>query len=331
MKSILFLDQNSPFAYDHETLAHQTLGGTEGSVVRIAEKLGERFNVTVAQGKKRTHTASQHVQYVPYSPYLLNVPWHAIIVLRILESAFMVRGALPHVPIWLWIHDLVDIRFLSYIYRLKKNNIGVIAVSDFHKQQLEEMLTIDPYIPAFPDHVRIYNPIDDALVPDQTPVNRRKLFFASSSYKGLYDTLKTFKLLKQKQEDFELFLSNPAYHTTEFDPQEGVINLGPLSHHENIAHMRSSLALFHLNHVVPETFGLVLAEANAVGTPALTHPLGAAPEVLHNKEQLINTYDREDVVRRILSWRFEKRPQVSLPDQFRLSAVIKDWESILPV
>lgn len=329
MKSILFLDKNSSFAYDKEALDNSTLGGTEATVVRIAEKLGEHYNIVVAVGNKITHTVNKGVQYIPFSPYLLNIPWHAVIVLRVPEVAFILRGANSSVPIWLWIHDLMDVRFLAHVDRLRKNNIGVVAVSDFLQKELHNLTVIDPYLPGLPKNVRIYNPVDDAIVPDTTPVDKTKLLFASSSYKGLFDTLRIFKQLRQRQGDFELIITNPGYHPTELPHQEGVTYLGPLTHQKNLQQMRESLALFQMNHVVPETFGLVLAESNAVGTPVLTHPLGAAPEVLQNKDQLINTYDRAAVIDRILQWRFQGRPQVQLPEKFRLSEVIKDWESIL--
>lgn len=329
MKSVLFLDQGSSYAYDLETLGKSSLGGTEATVVRIAEKLGESFNIVVAQGHKVAHTSSERVQYVPFSPYLLNMPWHVVIVLRLAEVAFIVRGSNASVPIWLWIHDLIDFRFLNYVNRLRKNNIGIIAVSDFHHKQLYDLALVDPYLPELPKNIRIYNPIDDKVIPDATFVDIKKLLYASSSYKGLFDTLKTFNLLKKKQGDFELIITNPGYYLTELPHQEGVRYLGALPHEKNLQHIRESLALFQMNHVVPETFGLILAESNAVGTPALTHPFGAAPEVLQNKDQLINTHDREAVINRILQWRFKERPKVELLKKFRLSEVIKEWESLL--
>jgi glycosyltransferase involved in cell wall biosynthesis len=330
VQSILIYDLNTPFPYDHETLEKGTLGGTEATVVRVAEKLAETFHVVVIQGKKTTHTTSPAgVQYVPYAPFYLNMPWHAVIVVRIVETAITVRSINPTVPIWLWAHDLLDIRFLPYIHTFRKKNIGMIFVSDFLMQQLKSIAQVDPFLPGLPEVVRIYNPIDDALVEDDTPVDSTKLLFASSFQKGLYDTIRCFTRLREIHCDFKLFVTNPGYNKDETLPVEGVTLLGPLSHHENIQHMRSSLALFQLNHVHPETFGLVLAEANAVGTPILTHPLGAATEVLENKVQLINTFDKPAVIERILEWRFKERPKVHLPNKFRLSEVIKDWLTLL--
>jgi len=80
-----------------------------------------------------------------------------------------------------------------------------------------------------------------------------------------------------------------------------------------------------MNRVFAETFGLVLAESNAVGTPVLTHPLGAAPEVLGTAEQLIDTTDVEAVIQRIMAWRDGQRPVVKANPAFYLSNVANEW------
>lgn len=328
---ILFYDPCSPKGYDHKSLQNESLGGTEGTVIRIAEKLAEKHTVVVAERMKTTFTTSKNVQYIPFSPFLLNMSWHAVIVLRNLDTVLQVRDALPNTPVWLWAHDLVDTRFLPYIYNLKKKNIGIIAVSKFLKKQLGDLRLMDPLIPELPLIKIIYNPIDDNLNPDSTPVNKDKLLFPSSSYKGLDNTIRVFKMLREKHPDFELVVTNPSYHKTKMALSDGVHYLGSQTHARNIQEMRSSLAVFQMNHEVPETFGLVFAEANAVGTPCLAHPFGAAPEVLTNPDQLVNTYDREAVIQKTLDWRFKERPKVDIPDKFRLSTVIQEWENLLQI
>lgn len=326
---ILFYDPSSPRGYDHESLQNESLGGTEGTVIRIAEKLGEKYPVVVAGRTKTTATTSRHVQYLPFSPALIHMPWHAIIVLRNLDSCLLIRKSFPDTPVFLWAHDLVDRRFLPYIHKMKKKKIGVIVVSEWHKQQLEDLRLIDPLIPEFPEIKVIYNAVDDNLKPDSTSVNPAKLLFPSSSYKGLENTIHVFKKLKAIQPDFELIITNPSYHETKVPVNDGVYYIGAQTHAKNIQEMRSSLAVFQMNYEVPETFGLVFAEANAVGTPCLAHPFGSASEVLTNHAQLINTYDSKAAIQRILDWRFNERPKVDIPDKFRLSNVIKGWEELL--
>jgi glycosyltransferase involved in cell wall biosynthesis len=325
---ILFYDENSPFSYDHESLLQKGLGGVEGSVIRIAEKLGETKPVVVAIKKRSTVSSSKNVHYMPITSFLLTLDWHAIVVLRSLGAALRIRAVNPKVPIWLWLHDFIKIDHFLHLQEMVEGNIGAIVISDFQAKLLSDLFLLDPYFKA-PPYQRIYNPIDDDLIPDRTPVDNYKLHFSSSPSKGLKDTLEGFRKLHQIDSNFRLYVTNPGYLRHENPSQEGVI-FSMLNHRDNTQLMRESLALFQLNSVYPETFGLVLAEANAVGTPILTHPLGAAPEILVNKEQLINTRDTEAVIERILKWK-KDRPEVRLDDKFRLSRVIQDWTRVLQI
>lgn len=95
--------------------------------------------------------------------------------------------------------------------------------------------------------------------------------------------------------------------------------------------MRSSLCLFYLNPLFPETFGLALAESNAVGTPVLAHPLGAVPEVILDDRQIINAYHLEKVVERLMLWHKGARPVVKVNENFRIERVIAHWQKLLKI
>jgi glycosyltransferase involved in cell wall biosynthesis len=124
------------------------------------------------------------------------------------------------------------------------------------------------------------------------------------------------------------------------------------------AEVRTALCTFFPNFVIPETFGLVFAESNAVGTPVLTHDCGSAVEVLGDRSQIlpVTVADRAYEVllshvspgwragparvaaslgmfdvyaQRIAAWRDGGRPRVGPDPRFRLAAVADQWRALL--
>jgi glycosyltransferase involved in cell wall biosynthesis len=124
------------------------------------------------------------------------------------------------------------------------------------------------------------------------------------------------------------------------------------------AEVRTALCTFFPNFDIPETFGLVLAESKALGTPVLTHDCGAALEVLGDPAQALPVTAAKrlyelllggcptgwrrgpariadalglfDVyVERIRAWRAGARPVTGPDPRFRLSAVARRWREVL--
>jgi glycosyltransferase involved in cell wall biosynthesis len=92
-----------------------------------------------------------------------------------------------------------------------------------------------------------------------------------------------------------------------------------------LRYVRESLCVFYPQTVHAETFGLVFAEANAVGTPVLAHDFGAAREVLSNPEQLVDGKDPRALIAKLRAWHDGARAQVAARPEFRASAVIAEW------
>jgi glycosyltransferase involved in cell wall biosynthesis len=174
----------------------------------------------------------------------------------------------------------------------------------------------------------LYNPIDDDLKPDTTAWQPEKLLFMSSPQKGLPYTLKHFEQLRQHFPEYQLFVSNPGYNHTTIALPEQVHFLGTLAHHQVIQHLRESFCVFYPQPERLETFGLVYAEANAVGTPVLAHDGGAASEVLSTSQQLVNGHHFSTVLNKIHEWRAQ-RPVVQAQEQFRLAQVTAAWLGLL--
>lgn len=328
-RPIVFIDTVCPRPYDPHTLATEGLGGTEATVVRIAEGLGEKETVWVSQ-HKRTHTTMSKAIYKPLKTEMLQKTFKckAFIILRNPTVAINIKKMHPDTPVFLWLHDIVNNDIIPYINDLSTLHIGVVVVSDYHKGNFIDHARRATWVSKWPKIARIYNPIDDSLMPDNTPIDPTKLVFFSSPHKGLGYTLEAFKGLTSVAPNMKLYVANPGYLEIKTPLPMGVTNLGVLSHKEAINHVRSSLCVFYPNFVFPETFGLVFAEANAVGTPVLTHYLGAAREVLGTAEQVMDVREMPSLVEKVLSWQKE-RPTVEGQTAFRLTNVLKSWNTML--
>lgn len=340
---ILFVDPCCPKPYDPRVLATEPLGGTEGTVVRIAEALGQRCQVYVKQHNRAklwipnaaTYVDNPSTCYLPFGdgyPGDKKSPTH-VIVLRAPMALYQARKQFPHAKLYLWCHDIFSGPMWAEGFQALVDTQTVpIVVSDWHKSQMYDAMRqfrcAHLSIPAR----RIYNPIDDDLSLDATKHDVNKLVFFSSPHKGLDHTLKVFEQFQNFDDlkDVKLYIANPGYfadHTTE---QKNVINLGSLPHSEVITHVRSALCVFHLNNVFPETFGLVHAEGNAVGTPFLSSRLGATHELADHPGELIDVQDPKAVIERIRQWR-GGRPKVRANPAFRLAKIVKEWMELLSV
>lgn len=329
---VLFIDPTCPKPYDPHVLATEPLGGTEATVVRVAEGLAaKQISVTVTQ-HNRTEMWPYDKCLAFYTPFGTSndyKPTH-VIVLRAPGALYQARKQWPNAKLYMWCHDIFGGPGWAQGFQAMVDTQAVpVLVSEWHKAQMYDcmrQLGLNLVIPSR----RIYNPIDDSLVPDDTKYDVNKLVFFSSPHKGLDHTLKIFERFQDFEElkDMKLYIANPGYFADHKTEQKNVVNLGALSHPEVINHVRSALAVFHLNSVFPETFGLVHAEANAVATPFLSSRLGAVNETADHPGELIDVLDPKAVIDRIRDWR-GGRPKVRGNPNFRLSKLVREWVEFL--
>jgi glycosyltransferase involved in cell wall biosynthesis len=240
---------------------------------------------------------------------------------------------------------------------LRELAVGVICVSDTQRHAVEEALRwmgVEDRVSA----CTIYNPVDDGLRPDGSPIDERKLVFLSSPNKGLKFTLDAFRAVRRSLPDMRLIVGNPGYKASAGARIAGVEFLGPQPQQRIHAEVRTALCTFFPNFVIPETFGLVLAESKALGTPVLTHDCGAALEVLGDPAQVLpvtaakRAYERllgacptgwrrgparlaaqlglfDAYIERIRSWRAGARPVTGPDPRFCLSTVAQRWREML--
>lgn len=315
---ILIIDPACNKPYDPAVLASVGLGGTEATVVRIAEALKALGHCVIVAQHNRSSSVSG---YTCLAPGVMSQKWDSIIVLRDASLLRHIRAKQPNVPLYLWCHDLPSPQLGAHGAVIRRTRTRVLGVSMWHRDRLQECL-------PGADVGYVYNPIVVNESPRQPAP--RKLAFTSSPHKGLDLALRIFGKLREVQPDFELHVFNPGYLPNEEQHIEGVVWRGSLPHAEVMEEVAMSLAVFHPNTVFPETMGIVTAEANAVGTPVLCHPLGATPEIVNGSWQLVDCGQTQSVIDTIVLWR-NTLPRTVGKLEFTLPEVMKRWMKILGV
>jgi glycosyltransferase involved in cell wall biosynthesis len=352
MSSTLFFDPACRQPYDTRTLREQAMGGTEASVTRVADAL----DAYVVQ-HNRTEV------YGRYGPPERMRGITSVVINRDSRALPTVRDLYPNARVYLWLHDQVNPGskragwLASTADLLQRLSVTIVCVSDTQRQGVEATLRSMRVGELVRAHT-IYNPIDDTLAPDGSPVDHGKLVFFSSPNKGLKFTLDAFRALRRQMPDLRLLVGNPGYKIRKSAHIAGVEYLGPQPQERIHAQVRTALCTFFPNFVIPETFGLVFAESNAVGTPVLTHDCGAAVEVIGDPHQILpitpaqRTYEAifgrvsprwrsgparvaaslglfDSHVERIRAWRSGARPHTAPDPRFRLTAVAEQWRALL--
>lgn len=347
---ILFIDLTCPVPYNNKSLkGDDIVAGTERSVIQIAEELSKNNEVYVTQHCRIDDEISEnHANYISLNTATCLTGKQqpdVVILLRKYQRLKEFISLYPDAKIFFWMHDLPEIKMRKYISDFIRYNCGVICVSNFHKQITEKTLRgkwyhklLDIlYRPKTLNIHVIYNPIPNDLTSDNTIIDKNKLIFYSSPNKGLNETLLLFNKLIKIQSKFNLYIANPGYIpldrckqlNKELLQNPNIIILGRLNHEEILKHVRQAFCVFYPQQYKAETFGLVYAEANAVGTPVLAHDFGAAKEVLNNDDQLVDVRQPNAVLNRLINWYKNGRPSVHVKNAFYLSNVAKQWKQLL--
>lgn len=331
---IAFIDLSCPQIYDHTALSSQGLGGTEASVVRLATALGARDHKVLVVQHLRTLEKSERGVIYGSMESLMGFRPEVVICLRDVRMLSFMAENFPDAKLFLWLHDLEELgasQLTANIPLLKYTAPRIVGVSRFHKTGIIDCIQVgakgETGLPEY-TVTYIYNPIDDELVADGRAYDKNKILFLSSPHKGLDHVLKLFALVRQKFPRVKLYVANPGYYKDKDRLPEGVVPLGTRPHHEVIDELRTSLCLFYPNpdYFTRETYGLVAAEAQAVGCPPLVHPAGALNEIVTTKECFVDARNPREVLQRFRKWYVEGRPKVSLDLPTRTSQVVLEWE-----
>jgi glycosyltransferase involved in cell wall biosynthesis len=318
------LDPCCAAPYGPASLTDGGLGGTEATVLRVALALRGAFAMRLFQKPRGTAEAVAGLDLAPAGAALRPGAADAFLVINSWKVALRLRRAHPHTPIGLWLHVFPGRHNRAMGPALAGAGIGVTCVSASHARALRGFAGADVQI----GHV--WNPLAPGLVPDATPRDPDLLLFASAPHKGLAEVYARFRTLRARLPSLRLEVADPGYLAWDAGtPPAGVRPLGTLRHADLVARMRRALCLFYPQTRFAETFGLVMAEANAVGTPVLVQAgLGANDEVVADPAQRIDATDDALIAARIAAWR-AGYPSVSGNPGFALDRVAQDWRRLL--
>jgi glycosyltransferase involved in cell wall biosynthesis len=318
MSSILFVDYACLKPYDLNTLKTEPMGGSEATLVRIAEGLlAKGHQVTVIQ-HNRIESSSIYKTIDEY-PASADV----VICMRSPKMTPLLIKSYPNAKHFMWSQDLPFDNLVNDLYLIRNQNFKLIAVSAWHSNQFDHK-TGGHYSPQF-----VHNPIEDTLRGDGRAVDMNKFVFFSSPHKGFNETIRIFEEVHNKWPDAKLYYSNPGYYPDAQASKPYLINMGQMSNTKVLEFIKDAFCVFYPNISYPETFGIIYAEANALGIPVLCHDLGAASEVLSDPEkQMVDCNKTEEIIARIELWRSE-RPSICAREDFRLSNILVKWEEVL--
>lgn len=328
---LLICDMTTPMPYEKQTLEVQGLGGTEASVIRVAEGLGAcGAHVGVIQHNLNMPLMGEHAYYLPLS-MIDEVDCHNFVSLR--GTHFLDK--FPKAKKYSWHEDLPGDVFKTMREAFVKHDVTVIAASDWHKGVLSKEIHFEG-AKDNPPIVRIYNPIEDHLfIPRHTDVkyDRNKLCWVASPHKGLKEGVEIFNKLVEVSgnKDFRLFMFNPGYmlhDMPELYSNRYIVDIGPVPCKELWQHVSESMCLFYPTEF-EETFGNIAAEANAVHTPVLTNKVAALGETVSSERQFVPPRDPDAVIERAIEWWKGDRPKVWGNDDFRMTNVVIEWVKLL--
>ncbi len=322
---VLFLDTTSKRYYDRQVLEKSALGGTESSIIRIAEGLaGFGLKVVIVQSQVGYFPATmgQHAFFMHANDINQMTCKHFIQVRGITNSHFF-----PKAKKYVWLHDEVDDRLKTWNDTVDKYKMHVIGVSRWHLKDIQK------YIHSFRTSF-IYNPVPDEIYasPDlELKYDKNTFMWNFSAHKGLGNGLKVFKRIKERLPEANLIVTHPGYHDldmTRMSMLPGVAVYGPMACKQLWGVVQSSLCVLYPSDY-PETFCLNLAEANALGTPFLGYHRQVLKEVVSTNDQLIEDGNEDALVKRAIEWSTKGRPVVRGVDQYRISRVIFKWLQLL--
>jgi glycosyltransferase involved in cell wall biosynthesis len=327
---LLFFDPVAYRHYDAHTLHTEPLGGTEATVVRIAEHLAARgMRVGIMNPHTQDITIGSNAYHFGVSE-AGKVRTENLVSIRGIKGLDLFPDAKRKFS---WQHDVPDTRLTAMVPKLLEHSAKIICVSNWHKTEAQRLVHSDDFTKV-PQVTRIYNPVDEFIgkVVHNAKITYDKnvLVWAASPHKGLDKALEQFRILRSFLPSLELRVFNPGYLEHNLHREKGVVAMGAVPCRELWQNMSEALCVFYPTNFC-ETFGLIAAEANAVHTPVATMRLAGLTESVQSDNQMVGVNDYPALLKKVDEWYNDsnKRPEVCVQPRFRIESVGDEWIKLL--
>ena len=332
MQTIYFIIN---FVENHKSIIDIGGGASEFLFYLTIKALSQYFNVVVYNRGSTCKIDNIEYRFLPdnMNPDIDNNS--VVVVQRHFDILIDLHKIKPANKYILWSHDYLhdEISNLSGDYNPSEinnyfsihNNIQIVSVSHFHKNNILERL---PNVNVTP----IYNALFPEYFIKQNDINYDKntIIFASNWVKGLDKVLNIGKHYYDRNKEFKLILIKPKYCDWEpelnkypFIEKRGCIK----SKDEYCKLLKSCLCVFSTSY--PETFGCVFAEALHLGVPVIgDNSVKAGFHEIIPQELMCNFNNPNEVIDKIENLRTNK-PNVTLDNKFYDESVINEWVKLL--
>ncbi|MDX1922210.1 MAG: hypothetical protein SFW65_03650 [Alphaproteobacteria bacterium] len=320
---ILFIDCATYKPYSYETPKKEGLGGAEMITIRIAYGLAQRHHEVFIYN--HTDLARAEIEYIYGIGHLgAQTPCpkpDVVIHIRCHTNPSHWKQLFPKARHVIWYHD----RAGAWMNKNDSDMEG-ICVSHSHKINIEQYIpTVEGFIKR-PIHV-IHNPV--VTYPIRQKKIPGRLGFFSAPYKGLERCYELYAKAKRIRPHLTFACSNPGYFANGSLPEDA-FNMGQLNHRETCDEISKCEVLFMPVAIIPDSFGLVAPEANAMGTSVLACEFASVLEVASNCGNTLLPANATD--NQIITALFElldSKPLVKADKRFELESILDQWEHFL--
>lgn len=333
MKNIYFIINNNG---NHQNIINSGSGASEFLFYLTAYKLSSYCNITIFNRDIPTTLDSIEYKYLPnnLNPSIENINNSVIIVQRHFTILIDLHKSNPSNKYILWSHDFLENNFThlagnyspleinDYFY---KNNITIVSVSNFHKNNIQSILP-DVNI------VCIYNALfsEHFLKNENIVSNKNNIIFASNWGKGIDRVLNIGTEYSKINPNFKLLLLKPSYCEWEPDLNKFpfVQMIGSVKNKNEYCEILQG-CLCVLTTSYPETFGCVFAEALHLGVPVIGDTsIGAGFHEIISSEYMCNFNNMIEVINIINNLQIN-RPNITLDSKFYIDSIILEWIKLM--